>query len=65
MKYFSVIALFLFSFSIQAETVLVLVAHPDDELAVNGTIHHMVNTSLDVHVACSTSGKYGNDVRGI
>ncbi|VAW95368.1 hypothetical protein MNBD_GAMMA19-2296 [hydrothermal vent metagenome] len=65
MKYFSVVALFLLSVSIQAETVLVLVAHPDDELAANGTIHHMVNTPLDVHVAYSTSGKYGNDVRGI
>ncbi|MCF6338850.1 MAG: PIG-L family deacetylase [Gammaproteobacteria bacterium] len=65
MKYFFVTALFFASFPIQAATVLVLVAHPDDELSVNGTILHMVNTSLDVHVAYSTSGKYGNDVRGI
>jgi len=65
MKLFSITALFLFSFPLQAATVLVLVAHPDDELSVNGTIFHMVNKSLDVHVAYSTSGKYGSDVRGI
>jgi len=48
-----------------AQTALFVFAHPDDELIANGTLIHLLNKGVDVHVAYTTSGKLGTDVRGI
>jgi len=50
---------------VNASTILVAVAHPDDESLINGTVHQLINEGHDVYVMYATSGKYGRDVRGI
>jgi len=59
-----------FSKLVTASTILVTLAHPDDETLINGTIHQLIDEENegvkehDVYVMYATSGKYGRDVRG-
>ncbi len=46
------------------QTVLAVLAHPDDETIFNGTLAMLAGNDSNVHVVYSTSGNGGQDVTG-
>jgi LmbE family N-acetylglucosaminyl deacetylase len=50
---------------IEPQTILFLLAHPDDEQFQAGTIQQLIANGHSVYVVYTTSGREGEDVRGI
>jgi N-acetylglucosamine malate deacetylase 2 len=45
-------------------TVLVVLAHPDDETLISGTLAKLISRGCEVHVVYATSGDDGPDKTG-